>query len=814
MRHRRRRWIAVSERGELYRTGDSSVAGRWQLRRAQCLVFSVLVVSLLVSSLPVSTGVCSPARTTKVAAERPEFEGANSLEWAQRLTAERRETRTRAERRLVAGGEAALAVLLALLQFPYPDVQKRASDYLARLGKKALPGVLVLATDPNSDTRYYAVCVFRDLGEDAAPAVELLGRLLSDKDARVAMESARALALIGPRAAPAVRRLQITARTHRYGVVRVMACGALTSIGSAAAPATHSLAEAVMSDDDPRVRRAAAEALAAIGPRADGAVLRLREALTDKDIFVRIATMGALGAIGGAARPAVPQLRELRSQAALRSEANWALEQITGRKPEPTESVVSPPSIPSEPRPEFVPKTSWTMHCGRANRNAISDAVSIPTDFKVNPRRHLRWVRELGDVTYGGPVIAGDKVFVGTGYDSPDDSNMPPGLLYALDRETGKILWRDDAPRVVPGLSEFLIPQTTSSPLVEGERLYYLTSMGQLRCLDTEGFRDGENDGAIVDERRTTRGSADHIWELDLVTQVGVFIHEAPNCSVVSVGDVLLVCTGNGVCEAHTNVPAPRAPSFIGVDKRNGSVLWRVVGPSPRVLHGQWSSPSVVNVSGRVLALFGGGDGWLYALDPTNGREVWRYDGNPKDAVWRTSGDVRGRTARNNIIASPVVADGVVYLAMGQDPEHGGGRGRLHAIDPGGAGDVTDNRGLWQTDRIGRVIASPIIHDGLIYVGDYNGYVHCLDRADGATVWTHDVLAGIWGAMLIADRKLFVGDEDGVLTAFRLGREKEILGRTEFDAPIWGAPAAVDDVLYVSTARRLYAFRSKTRRLR
>ena len=100
-------------------------------------------------------------------------------------------------------------------------------------------------------------------------------------------------------------------------------------------------------------------------------------------------------------------------------------------------------------------------------------------------------------------------------------------------------------------------------------------------------------------------------------------------------GDLLIVSTSNGRNEAHTRVPSPRAPSLIAVDKRTGQVAWRAIGAGANVLHGQWSSPTAATVNGRTQILFGGGDGYLRAYDPASGRELWRFDGNPKDAPWR-----------------------------------------------------------------------------------------------------------------------------------------------------------------------------------
>jgi outer membrane protein assembly factor BamB len=127
------------------------------------------------------------------------------------------------------------------------------------------------------------------------------------------------------------------------------------------------------------------------------------------------------------------------------------------------------------------------------------------------------------------------------------------------------------------------------------------------------------------------------------------------------------------------------------------------------VLHGQWSSPVAANVSGRTLVLFGGGDGWLRAYDAASGHEVWRFDGNPKDARWLPR---PGVFSRSSIIASPVFADGRVFIAMGQSPGHGNGPSLIYAISPNGQGDVTESRLLWTSREVGRVVGTPVVKDG------------------------------------------------------------------------------------------------------
>jgi outer membrane protein assembly factor BamB len=160
--------------------------------------------------------------------------------------------------------------------------------------------------------------------------------------------------------------------------------------------------------------------------------------------------------------------------------------------------------------------------------------------------------------------------------------------------------------------------------------------------------------------------------------------------------------------------------------------------------------------------------------------------------------------SRSPIIAPPVAADGRFFLAMGDDPSHGDGPSLLHAIRPGGQGDVTQTHRLWTSREVGRVVGSPVIADGLLYVGDVGGRITCLDAANGALVWQHDTGAAIWGCLLLAGGRVYVGNVDGEMTVLRMGRRKDVLARIEMDAALYSRPALADDGLYVATARRLY----------
>jgi outer membrane protein assembly factor BamB len=93
-------------------------------------------------------------------------------------------------------------------------------------------------------------------------------------------------------------------------------------------------------------------------------------------------------------------------------------------------------------------------------------------------------------------------------------------------------------------------------------------------CLDTKGFRDKENDGPVTDEKLTGDFNADIVWRFDMIEEVGSLPHNLANSSPVSYGDLIFVSTSNGQDESHVNIPSPKAPAIIAVNKKTGKLAW------------------------------------------------------------------------------------------------------------------------------------------------------------------------------------------------------------------------------------------------
>ena len=608
----------------------------------------------------------------------------------------------------------------------------------------------------------------------------------------------------------------------------------------------------------------------------------------------------------------------------------------------------------------------WPQWGGTRMRNNAPHATDLPQDWNIGKfdrrtgdwdkthAKNIRWFAKLGSQTYGNPVIADGQVFVGTNNGAGHLKRYPPktdlGCLIAFDEKEGDFLWQHSSEKLITGrVHDWPLQGICCAPLVEGDRLWFVTSRGEVRCLDTAGFHDDEDDGPVKNEPANVAaimnagpGMADHAATLGALAQgtlsdaakaalaaageavagavaietitegkswkatgnfggidrtmmvkqigprikfikslgtqdkndadvvwvynmmgpdMGISQHNMCACSVTTYGDLLLVNTSNGLDESHNNLPAPDAPSFLCMDKNTGEVLWTDASPGLNILHGQWSSPAVGVFDGVPQAIFPGGDGILYSFRADRGEDgkptlLWQFDCNPKTTLWRLGGE----GTRNNLIATPVVYDERVYIAVGQDPEHGEGEGHLWCIDPNRRGDISptlamkledgkrvplahrriqavhaedgevevdnpNSGALWHysffdadgdgetsfEEEMHRSIGTCAIKDNVLYVADFSGLLHCLDargNPDGTPIvhFTYDMLAQSWGSPLIADGHVYLGDEDGDVAVFEFGIEnQEPIHEINMGSSVYSTPVAANESIFISTKDKLFA---------
>jgi outer membrane protein assembly factor BamB len=440
----------------------------------------------------------------------------------------------------------------------------------------------------------------------------------------------------------------------------------------------------------------------------------------------------------------------------------------------------------------------WPMWGGTAHRNMVSALKNLPDSWDAKSGTNIKWKAQLGSTSNGNPVVAGGKIFLGTNNGNPRNPEIAgdKGVLMCFRESDGAFLWQAVTDKL-DGDRDWPEEGVSSSPAVEGKRLYYVSNRGELVCLDTEGLTDGRNDGPYQDEAHRGSTDADVIWKLDMRKDLGVVQLFMAASSPVIWEDLVFVVTSNGRDSGDEKVLAPNAPSFLAVNKNTGKVVWQDNSPGRNILHGQWGSASVGIVDGVAQALFPGGDGWLYAFNARTGEKLWTFDLNPKDAVWPKT--------RNYGISTPVFSDGQVVMSVGQDPDHPNGVGHTYCIRPGGKGDITASGRVWQYDQIRRSISTAAVADGLVYVADMKGVLHCLDVKTGKPYWTYDTLSPVWGSPLVADGKVYIGDQDGDVAVLNAGTALKKIAEIDMGSSVYSTPVPANGVLYVMTRSDLYA---------
>ncbi|MCA9129795.1 MAG: PQQ-binding-like beta-propeller repeat protein [Planctomycetales bacterium] len=499
-----------------------------------------------------------------------------------------------------------------------------------------------------------------------------------------------------------------------------------------------------------------------------------------------------------------------------------------------------------------VGKRDWPQWAGSSLRNNVTDQENVPIAWDVTTGENVLWSMPLGSETYGNPVIANGKVYVGTnngaGYVKRYPAAVDLGVLLCFDEKDGSFLWQHSNEKLPQGrVHDWPQQGICAAPLVDGDRLWYVSSRGEVVCLDTEGFHDGENDGT-KNEVNENEDEADVVWTLDMMKELAVAQHNMCSCSVTCSGDLLFVNTSNGVDEGHINLPSEKAPSFLCINRNSGELIWSDNTPGGNVLHGQWSSPACAELGGVNQVLFGSGDGWLYSFDAAgeNGKSklLWKFDCNPKDSIY----NLTGAATRNHIIATPVIYDGLVYVAVGEDPEHGEGGGHLWCIDPTKRGDVSptlvynlknpdqpiahkrlqalvakdgdierdnpNSAAVWHyigedpeefETTMHRTCGTVAIKDDLLFVADFSGVFHCLDAKTGKAHWTYDMFDASWASPLIVQDRVYISDESGEVSIFKLSKEMEMIAELSMESAVYTTPVAANSRLYISNRNRVYA---------
>jgi outer membrane protein assembly factor BamB len=260
-------------------------------------------------------------------------------------------------------------------------------------------------------------------------------------------------------------------------------------------------------------------------------------------------------------------------------------------------------------------------------------------------------------MAFAEPVVSGGMVWIGSNNRYTWDAsftNESATLLCFRERD-GQLLYEHVMPPLKGPLYRLLALCLNCSPLIEGDRLWFVSSRGETIAWDLGPLHRGE-------------GPPRELWKRDLIEEFAVYprmalMGDGKLCSIgASYGDWIYVVTGNGAGPEWPGggpMPAPEAPSLICFDKHSGKVVWTDRSPETNVIEGQWGSPLVVEIDGRGQVITPQGDGWVRSFDAGTGALIWRFDINPKS--------LEHPYHRNYFLNTPVLYENRVYIGGGQE---------------------------------------------------------------------------------------------------------------------------------------------------
>ena len=454
-----------------------------------------------------------------------------------------------------------------------------------------------------------------------------------------------------------------------------------------------------------------------------------------------------------------------------------------------------------------LPAADWPQFRG-PNGLGVADTTGLPEMFGAE--KNIVWRTAL-PAGHSSPALTGNRIFL-TAY---EDDKL---LTLCLDRESGRILWRRQAPRPRQQPFHSLHGPATPSPATDGENVYVFFGDFGLLSYDATG-----------EER----------WRVPL----GPFNNRNGSASspILAEGMVILICDQDD------------GSSFmIAVDRRDGRLRWRVERPeftrgfvTPGVYRPADEQPQLVvpgsyQVVGYALATgerlwwvrkigwqvkcvpiidgdtiyvnaYGEGIGGAGSTDdlPTFKELLAENDANQDGEIARDGG--RHPRLTGDWINADIDDDGFVrehdwkfYIARLESENS------LLAIRPAGRrGDLTDTSVLWRYRKSLPNTPSPLLYKGVIYMVKSGGIVTALDAAQGTVLKQGRVREAVddyWASVVAADDKVFLVSQGCAITVLRAAGKWDVLAANRLDDECFATPAIADGRIYVRTLKALYSF--------
>ncbi len=439
-------------------------------------------------------------------------------------------------------------------------------------------------------------------------------------------------------------------------------------------------------------------------------------------------------------------------------------------------------ALPALPEPERRPPVPWPRFRGPAG-SGIGDGQGAPSAWDGESGKHVRWKTPIPGLALSSPVIWGHRVFVTTAVPSGGDASLRTGLygdvdsveddslhtwkVYALNSETGEILWERTAAEGAPKVKRHLkASQANPTPATDGRHLVVQFASEGLYCYDIDGKLMWKKDLGVLSSG----------WFYDPTYEWGF------SSSPVLFGDRVII-----------EVDIQKGSFIAAYDVTTGKELWK----TQRAEIPSWGTPAVLASADE-----GGVDEIV-----TNGTTIRGYDAKTGQELWRLGPN------SEITVASPVVADGVAYVTAGYPPVK-----PIYAVRPGGRGDLSLPEGasanehvLWSQSRGGTYIPTPIIYRGILYLLQNNGRLAAYEAATGELLYRERVgkAESFSASPVAADGRLYFTTEEGTTYVVRAGRSYRLLGTNQLGEVVIATPAISDGLLVIRGQKHVWGLGRK-----
>lgn len=370
------------------------------------------------------------------------------------------------------------------------------------------------------------------------------------------------------------------------------------------------------------------------------------------------------------------------------------------------------------------PANQWPGFRGDgSNRTGAAD---LPLTW--SPKENIAWRIPLPGYGQSSPVVWGNLIVV-TAVEGQDKETC---LVLAIDSRTGKDAWKYTFKASQTGKNNPSQSRAAPTAVIDGTCVCAFFEGGDLVGLG--------HDGKVK-------------WERSLVKDYGAFKnHHGLGSSLAQTEKAVVVLVDHG------------GPSYLlAVDKRTGKTLWK----TDRKGGLSWTSPVVAKQGDRSIVLVSS-NGTLSGYDAEDGKELWTLDG-----------------LSGNLIPSPTVAGDLVFVGAGEsgltfDMKAAAKSNCLVRLTA--KGDVPSAEKLWEGKKVVLHHASPLVHDGHVYLTTKNGILHCLDLKTGEEKYAERLPGLCWATPIAAGDRVYFFGKDGVTTVVKSGGSFETLATNR----LWG----------------------------